>query len=77
MPTEEQNESLNNNEKEITYNYPQEVTTKKVVFKQGVLADFSLKEDFVNNTFYTASDAGILRLGNLVYLHSIICLTQH
>lgn len=77
MPTEEQNESLNNNKEEITYNYPQEVTTKKVVFKQGVLADFSLKEDFVNNTFYTASDAGILRLGNLVYLHSIICLTQH
>lgn len=77
MPNENQ---LNNNE-EITEEesnfYPNKYATKNVKFKQGLIEDFSHVSNFANNTFYTASDAGIMRLGNLVYLHSIICLTQN
>ncbi len=72
MEPEEQ-EILNNNEEDYPIAYP----TKNIKFRLGMKKDFSHIQDLAKNTFYVAADASILRLGNLVYLHSIICLTQN
>lgn len=50
--------------------------TQNVIFRQGTLEDFNKLTNFANNTFYIATDASLMKLGNLIHLHSIINLTQ-
>ena len=50
--------------------------TQNVIFRQGTLEDFNKLTNFANNTFYIATDASLMKLGNLINLHSIINLTQ-
>lgn len=50
--------------------------TQNVIFRQGTLEDFNKLTNFANNTFYIATDASLMKIGNLIHLHSIINLTQ-